>query len=351
MKHIIRIFLPLIAIIVFVNIYFANPDGIQSIDNYPIWMMESNTPRHTNQTSGLSYIGVKDGKKIFLGVDDIGKINRLTIDENLNPPQMEIFEIPFSKEVNDLLYKFKKKDMEDIFYDKKNNRLFLTLEGHEYSSLDPEIYKQKEGIYELTFNNDILNIDSILTMKRLKLPREIYEHTFDNVGFEGLAVTDKYFFLGLENYQAEGKEFTDSTLLYILDRNTDEVKKISTRNLGISTITALYAVNDHLLYGIDRNRKSMFYIKFNDDFSVEKSESREIALSIPGHKDIDRIIGIAPESITFDDNGNIYVATDPWLVFYKPDLADRRKISKEELNNFFEGIPMLYKFGNEFNDL
>ncbi|MEZ4821890.1 MAG: hypothetical protein R2942_05500 [Ignavibacteria bacterium] len=65
MRHIIRVFLPLIAIIVFVNLYFANPDGIQSIGNYPIWMLESNGVRHTNQTSGLTYIGVKDGKKIF----------------------------------------------------------------------------------------------------------------------------------------------------------------------------------------------------------------------------------------------------------------------------------------------
>lgn len=347
MRHILRVFLPLIGIIIFVNVYFAHPDGIQSIDNYPIWMVESNNVRHTNQTSGLSYIGIKDGKKIFLCVDDIGKINKLTIDESLNPPQMEIFEIPFSKEVNDLLYKFKKKDMEDISYDKKNNRLFLTLEGHEYSSLDPEIYKQKEGIYELTFNNDIYTLDTILTMKRLKLPGEIYEHTFDNVGFEGMAVTDNYFFLGLENYQTEGKAFTDSTYLYILDRKTDELKVISTRELKISSITAVYAADDHQIYGIDRNRKSMFYIKFNDDFTVEKSDIREMALPMPGHKDIDRILGIAPESITFDDNGDIYVATDPWLDFYKPDLTDRKKISKEELNNFFEGIPMLYKFRNE----
>ncbi|HMQ70253.1 MAG TPA: hypothetical protein PKA90_14765 [Ignavibacteria bacterium] len=348
MRHIIRVFLPLIAIIVFVNLYFANPDGIQSIGNYPIWMLESNGIRHTNQTSGLTFIGVKDGKKIFLGVDDIGKINKLKIDESLNPPEMEIYEIPFSKEINDLLYKFKKKDMEDIVYDRNNNRLFITLEGHEYSSLDPEIYKQKEGIYELTFNKDIFTLDSMLTMKRLKLPAEIYEHTFDNVGFEGLAVTDNYFFLGLENYQTEGKSFTDSTLLYILDRKTDEVRKISTHDLRISSITALYALDDHYIYGIDRNRKSMFYIKFNDDFTVKESETREMALPIPGHKDIDRVLGIAPESITFDDNGDIYVATDPWLDFYKPDLADRRKISKEELNNFFEGVPIMYKFANEF---
>ncbi|MBP9191815.1 MAG: hypothetical protein KBF96_04630 [Ignavibacteria bacterium] len=348
MKHILRVFLPLIAIFVFVNLYFEHPDGIQPISNYPIWMQESYGGRHTNQTSGLTFIGEKDGKKIFLGVDDIGKINKLTIDERLNPPTMEIFEIPYSKEINDLLYKFKKKDMEDIFYDKKNDRLFLTLEGHEYSSLDPEIYKQKEGIYELTFNNDIFTLDSILTMNRLKLPKEIYEHTFDNIGFEGLAVTDNYFFLGLENYQEEGKGFTDSTLLYVLDRKTDEVVKISTSDLKISTITALFAIDDHNIYGIDRNRKSMFYIKFNDDFTVEESDTRVMALPIPGHMDIDGVLGIAPESITFDENGDIYVATDPWLDFYKPDLAGRKKLSKEELNNFFEGVPILYKFGNVF---
>ncbi len=348
MRHIIRVFLPLIAIIVFVNLYFAHPDGIQPIGNYPIWMKDSEN-KQTDQTSGLCYVGEKEGKKIFISADDIGKINRLEIDETLNPPGLKIIEIAFSEEVNALFQKFKKKDMEDIYFDKPNNKILLAIEGHEYSSLDPQIYRKKEGIYEITFNKDILSFDSILTIKRLTLPDEVYKHTFDNIGFEGFSATENYFFLGLENYQTDGTEFSDSTILYVLNRKTNELKSIGTHDLKISTISGLYSTDDYNLYGIDRNRRSMFYINFNEDFSVNKIEIKEMSLPIPFHNEIDMILGIAPESITFDGQGDIYVAIDPWQNFYRPDYTSKRKLSPDELNNFSNGVPIMYKFKNMFN--
>ena len=347
MKHILRIFMPLIVIIIFVNLYFTHPDGLLPVDNYPIWM-KSQTGERTDQTSGLSYVGMNDGKKIFISADDVGKINRLTIDESINPPGIEITEIAYSDEVNTLFDKFKRKDMEDIFYDKINDKIMLSIEGHEYSSLDPEIYRKKEGIYEITFNNDILTFDSILTIKRMKLPDEVYMHTTDNIGFEGFSATENYLFLGLENYQTANNEFTDSTVLYIVDRSTGELKNVGTKTLKITSISGLYAPDDQTLYGIDRNRRNMFYIKFNEDFSVNKSETMIMDLSIPLHDDINTILGIAPESITFDDDGDIYVSIDPWQKLYKPNVADKKKLSDAELKNFYDGVPMLYKFKNTF---
>lgn len=347
MNQLIRVFIPLIVIIVFVNLYFAHPDGIQPVGNYPIWMKDS-TGIQTDQTSGLSYVGEKDGIKIFISCDDIGKIHRLTIDESKNPPQLTIKEISFSEEVQELFRKFKKTDMEEIFYDKFNNKILLSIEGHEYSSQDPMIYRKKEGIYEITFNKDILTFDTILTIKRLQLPKEVYVHTFDNIGFEGFSATENYFFLGLENLQQDGNEFSDSTILYILNRKTNELKSIGTRELKISTICGLYAADDYNLYGIDRNRRSMFYIKFDENHSVIQNETKEMDLSIPLHKDINRILGIAPESITFDFKGNIYVSIDPWKDFYKPDLTEKKKLSNEELKNFYDNVPIIYKFKNIF---
>ncbi|MEO8447701.1 MAG: hypothetical protein ABI528_09415 [bacterium] len=352
MKHVLRVFLPLIAIIVFVNLYFAHPDGIQPIDNYPIWMKDS-AGMQTSQTSGLSYVGMKDGKKVFISCDDIGKINRLDIDESRIPPSITITEISFSEKVRELFAKFKKTDMEEIVYDRPNNKILLSIEGHEYSSHDPQIYRKKEGIYEITFNKDILTFDSINTIRRLDFPKELYTYTFDNIGFEGFAATENYFFIGLENYQAkvpntDRTEFTDSTVLYIYNRKTNEMKSLGTSELKITSICGLYATDDHNLYGIDRNRRSMFYIKFKDDFTVDKVESEEMDLSIPGHKEINKIIGMAPESITFDEAMNIYVTIDPWRDFYKPDLAEKKKLSNEELKNFYDGVPVMYKFENVF---
>lgn len=347
MRHVLRVLFPLIVIIIFIKFYTGSQGEIESIDNYPIWMKDS-SGKHTDQTSGLFYVGMSNNKKVFISCDDIGKMNRLIVDENVFPPAIEIIEIKFSDSVTSLFKKFKKTDMEEIYYDSLKNKILLSIEGHEYSSYDPEIYRQKEGIYEITFNKDILTFDTLLTIKRLKFPKELYAHTFDNIGFEGFSATDNYFFLGLENFQAKGDVFSDSTILYIFNRKTSELIAIGTKDLQISTICGLYSVDDYNLYGIDRNKKNMFHIKFNPDFTVENIAIKEMNLSVPMHSDINNIIGIAPESITFDNEGNIYVATDPWKDIYKPDISVKKRLSTEELENFYQYIPMMYKFKNPF---
>ena len=348
MRHVLRVLFPLLAIIIFIKFYFGSSDEIMSVDNYPIWMKDS-TGKRTVQTSGLSFIGMNEGKKIFISCDDIGKINRLSVDESINPPHIQITEISFSEQVNSLFQKFKKIDMEDIYYDSTNNKILLSIEGHEYSSYDPEIYRQKEGIYEITFNKDIFKFDTLLTITRMKLPKELYAHTFDNIGFEGFSATENYFFLGLENFQHNGDQFSDSTALYIFNRKTNELKSITTGEYKISTICGLYSIDDYNVYGIDRNSKNMFYISFNPDFTVDQCIVKKIDLSVPMHPDMNNIIGIAPEAITFDNEGNIYVATDPWKDIYKPDIAARKQLSTEELENFYTFVPMMYKFKNQLN--
>ncbi|HMS66197.1 MAG TPA: hypothetical protein PKD83_13220 [Ignavibacteria bacterium] len=348
MKHIFRVFSPLIAILIFVNLYFANTDDLKPIDNYPIWMMDS-AGNKTDQTSGLSFTGELNGKKMFISCDDIGKINRISVDESKNPPVFEFTEIKFSAKVNTLFDKFKKKDMEDIYFDSLNNKIYLAIEGHELSSLDPEIYRKKEGIYELTFNNDILSFDSILTIKRLKFPEVVYRFTHDNIGFEGFSATKNYMFIGLENFQFNGAGFSDSTIIYIFNRKTGLVKSIGTSELKISSVCGLKATDDYNLYGIDRNRKNMFYINFDENFDVNEVKIKRLELSIPMHPDINNIIGVAPESITFDYNNNIYVSIDPWKDIYKPDITQKRKLSNEELDKFYNFVPIMYKFKNDFN--
>lgn len=347
MRHVLRVFVPLIVLIVFVNLYFTHPDGMISVGNYPVWMKDS-SGNHTSQTSGLTYVGEMDGKKVFIAADDIGKLNRLVINERMDPPQMEIYPIAYSEKVTELFNKFKKTDMEDVFYDRFDNKIRLAIEGHEYSSYDPEIYKKKEGIYEITFNKDILTFDSILTIKRMNFPQEVYSHTFDNISFEGFSATENYYFLGLENLSYDGTNFSDSTYIYIIDRRSGELKTLSTRELKISSVCGLYAANDYELYGIDRNRLSLFCIRFNDDFTVNSSETKELILDFPQHRDISGIVGAAPESITFDAKGNIYIALDPWLDYYRPDITARKRLSPEEIKNFSDGVPVMYKFKNPF---
>ena len=343
----LRVLAPLIIIIAFILFTILVNGKVEPIDGYPLWIMDS-SGNHTDQTSGIYYLGTQGAKKVFLTCDDVGKINKLVIDESKTPPEIKIIEISLSNQVEEVFSSFRKKDFEDITFDSKKNEIYISVEGYAYDKKDPLTYKKYEGVYRLSCNIDALKFDSLLTINKLKLPETIFEHTQDNVGLEGIALTDNYLFLGLENCRNELQNFTDSTFLYIVDRKTYEVKTISTKDLKISTICGLFAANDFELYGIDRNARSMFRILFNPDFTVDDIETKEIDLQIPNHKDINQILGVAPESITIDEQDNIYVTVDPWRDFYKPDSQDRKFLTEEEINCFKETIPIIYKFKNPF---
>ena len=343
----LRVLAPLIIIIAFILFTILANGKVEPTDSYPLWIIDS-SGNHTDQTSGIYYLGTHDAKKVFLTCDDIGKLNKLIIDESKTPPSIVIKEISLSNQVKKIFSNFRKRDFEGIAFDKKRNKIYLSVEGYAYDKKDPTTYKKYEGVYVLSCNRDALKFDSLLTIIKLKLPSTIFEYTQDNVGLEGIALTDNYLFLGLENCRNELQNFTDSTFLYIVDRKTNEVITISTKDLNISTICGLYAVNDFELYGIDRNSRSMFRVLFNLDFMVDDIAKKEIDLQIPNHKDINQILGIAPESITLDEQNNIYVTVDPWRDYYKPDSQDRKYLSEEELNYFKETIPIIYKFKNPF---
>ena len=92
----------------------------------------------------------------------------------------------------------------------------------------------------------------------------------------------------------------------------------------------------------------MFHILFDNEFNIVSCKIKPLDLSTPGHPEINDVLGFAPESVTFDNDKNIYISIDPWKEIYKPDIAQRKKLSQEELDNFYSFVPIIYKFKNEF---
>jgi hypothetical protein len=343
----LRVLTPLFLIFLFIT-YTEFLDGkAEPVDNYPYWLKDA-AGLYTDQTSGISYLGIKDTHKVFLTCDDVGKISRISIREDIYPPDIRIQNIELSEQVRSFLAPYKKLDFEEIYADKGNNKIYLSIEGFAFDKNNPLQFKDYEGIFELSVNKGLMEFDSILTISKLHLPPVVFEHTGDNIGFEGLGVTDKHFFIGLENFQQVPGEFSDSTFIYVYDRSSGDVKTVSTSAAGIGTICGLYAVNDYEVYGIDRNARRMFYILFKPDYSIEKADLIEMDLEIPNHPDINKILGTSPESITMDDAGKIYSVVDPWKDFYKPDLQEKKQLSVQELENFSKFIPIIYKFNNPF---
>ncbi|MGB9665167.1 MAG: hypothetical protein ACPL25_09670, partial [Ignavibacteria bacterium] len=198
--------------------------------------------------------------------------------------------------------------------------------------------------YEIHFKNDNVFSNKIIGISKVNFPdwEEISKFTDQNVGFEGLAVSKTKIFLGLEGFLF-GQIFLDSTMVYIIDKNSKRlIKEISTKNLGIHTICGLYAVDDYRIYGIDRNQQNFFEIKFDEKYNPISVEIVKLELPVPKRRDLKYVAAI--ESISLDDENNVYVIDDPWKKFYVPDNEILNQLNKEDQENFKNFIPLLFKY-------
>ncbi|MBX7046931.1 MAG: hypothetical protein K1X86_13960 [Ignavibacteria bacterium] len=322
---------------------------IEPAEGYPIWM-KSPEGKFSLQTSGLFYLGRQGQKKFFLSANDNGRIDRISLDESFSPPKFDGQVLHFEVASTAKFFaELAKMDFEDIVYDKVTNRILVSIEGN--SDFVPPrrvSYQKTEGLYELEFNKTILDCDTLKKVKKIPLPEELFLYTNDNVTFEGFAITDNHIYLGLENITDVNSQFSDSTYLYIMDRNTRAIKKISSKLFNVRSITGLCAKDDFTLYGVDRESKKLFYVKFNPDFSIKEHKEKPFDLPMPGHPDfsMDKMTGV--EAIAVDDEGNIYTDVDPWSDLYKPDLTPKALLSEEEKINITKLIPVLYKYKNPF---
>ncbi len=309
-----------------------NSSRLELNEGFPIWLKDGH--EHTDQTSGITFIGEKNGKKFFLICDDIGKIHRIS----LNGSKLKIETIKFDKSVEKFLDNFEKKDFEEIVYDRKTGNVFLSIEGN-----GPD-YKREVGLYILKFKNDDVFSDEIVKIEKVNFQDwdAITRFTSNNIGFEGVGVSDTKIFLGLEGFQF-GDLFLDSTVIYVIDKNSKKlIKEISTKDLKIYTICGLYAVNDYKLFGIDRNQQNFFEIKFNKNYEVEYSQIVKLDLPVPGNKELKYVAAI--ESITLDNENYVYVVDDPWKKFYIPPSYILDQLSEKDRENFKTFIPLLFKY-------
>lgn len=301
---------------------------------YPRWL--KNGDYKTDQTSGIAFIGLNEFKdKVFLLADDIGDIHRLTISKDTI---FSFVKLAFSKEVEEFLSPMRKKDFEEIFFDKHTGNVYISIEGNK-----PEPRKYA-GIYKLVFSDFSPYSDTIIAMEKLNVQPEdrFYKYIDNNIGFEGASADERYFFFGLEGFQ-KNNTFADSTILYIVDKKTLLIQKeISTKELGIATICGLYSDKNYSLWGIDRNRQTVFHIEFEQNLSIANYRLLGFISRIPGHNDMSYIAAI--ESITMDNNGYLYLVDDPWKQFYIPIEFELSKLDEETVSNFKKFIPIIYRY-------
>jgi len=308
--------------------------SIEKADKFPLWLKDGES--HTDQTSGIVYLGkTSDGSKTFLLADDIGKLNYLEIDKN---SAIRLTDINYSDEVNQFLKQFPKKDFEDLTYDKHTGDVYLSIEGN------GKTFREYVGIYKLIFRNNDLHSRELISIKKVQITPEdqFLKYTEKNIGYEGLAVDQKYLYLGLE----AGNEIpilSENSYIFIVDKKTYRIiKQIDTKNLAIRSICGLYAVDDNKLIGIDRNSKKIFYINFDDSLNIKHSAETPVHTNIPLYPDLDYIASL--ESITMDDDKNIYIIDDPWKSQFIPSESVLEKVDLNTVENFKKYIPVIFKY-------
>lgn len=306
-----------------------------SIENlYPRWLIGNGY--HTEQTSGITYIGSnKENEKFFLLADDIGKIHRMKI---TNDTSFSFTSICFSEAVLWYFNDFPKLDFEEIAYDKYTGDLYLSIEGNE------DNYKDFVGIYKISFINDDLFGSAIVNIEKLNIQpeSEFYKYTQWNIGYEDLAVDSNYLYLGLEGF-VNDKEYTDSTIILVVDKNNLTITtEISTKELGIHTIGGLYADNNFNLWGVDRNNRRLFMLELSEDLEIIDTTSWKLKPTVPGYPEIGYIGSL--ESITFDNAGYIYLVDDPWRKFFIPPDNVLVKLDSQTISNFASYIPIIFKY-------
>jgi hypothetical protein len=301
---------------------------------YPQWLSAGDY--HTDQTSGIAYLNTdKNGYKNFLLADDIGKIHHLVLSDT---GVVSIRPVNLSDEVKNYFSVFPKEDFEDIIYDKYTNSVYLSVEGNLPSPAD------FTGIFRLNFAGNNVFSDSIISVTKLDIkPVSLFrKYLSANIAYEGITADENYLYLGLEGFQ-EGKLFADSTIIFVVNKKSlNIVKEINTKKYGIHTICGLYSDKNSSLYGIDRNNKKIFHLLLNDEIEITNADTVSISTGIPGYSTIPYVASL--ESITLDEDGNIYMVDDPWKTFFIPPDDVLGRLDTNTVANFKKYIPVIFKF-------
>jgi len=301
---------------------------------FPIWLKDGS--QRTDQTSGITFIGFKGTEKFFLICDDIGDIYHMKLKEN----KVKLEKVKLDEKVKKVLKHYDKWDFEEIVYDTKLNKVYLSVEGNGPNFMD------EAGLFELIFKDNDIFQDEIKEIKKIEFPewKILSEHFKPNIAFEGVAVSENRLFLGLEGTSV-GELFLDSTFLYVVDKKSLKIiREIHTKNLKIHTICGLYAKDDFNLLGIDRNNKNLFLLKFDKDYSVLESTIHPLNLHVPGNANLQYVSAI--ESITMDSENYFYAIDDPWKKFYIPPTEILRQLKPVDAKNYRDFIPLLFKFNS-----
>jgi hypothetical protein len=307
-------------------------------EDYPLWIKQDEI--HSNQTSGITFIKEENCKRYFLIADDIGDLHSLVIDHQNN---LELNSITFSDSVQSFISQLPKADFEEITFDQHTKSFYLSIEGN------GKEYQNHVGIYKIEFTSGDIPFTEVTKLSKINFePEDLFlKYTKPNIGYEGFAVDENYFYLGLEGF-TENYQFADSAVIFIAIKSENKIiKEISTKDLNIHTICGLFSDQNYSLWGIDRNKRKIFHINFDENFEIIDFNTYDCATNIPGYKEYN--YNPSFESITIDSSGFLYLVDDPWREAFIPSEDILNKLDEQTVKNFKELIPTIFRYKIKLN--
>ncbi len=334
-----------IALLVIASAAAAEPAYVEGPElvpraGWPVWLKDYRQGTRTYETSGLAYAGRDDdGNHCFFLADDIGFLRFCRVKEP--GCELHLEDVGFHPSFLDSLAGIDALDFEALALDppatlRDTLRGLLTLEGR---GQDP---RKGTRLIRIQLSRGEPGWQVTYLGNALADNRYWLDSTGSNRGLEGVAITEDFFYLGLETIERASNFNIDGTVLFIYDRRAERISAHRTDSFGIYSICGLAARGDTVTVVLDRNRQSLDVLCWDAEERGRLLSCHRFPLDLPAPDGL-RYGVPSVEGVAIDDEGDIWCVTDPWHGHYQAIGA-----APESLLVYLAAeIPMLYRYDGD----
>lgn len=335
---------------------------------WPVWIKDRATGDRTEKTSDVVFAGREaDGARSFFLADEIGLLRwcRVSQRDDTGRVTLRLERVAIGSSFSEALRDHALWDFEALALIPHvplgpgvgaavdSIGAWLSLEGHGTR------YREQTNVFDVVLRRQgpAGNVpgatahagDDPIPSWRIEARGEAFPggHFWDGQvgadrGIAGIGVASRLAYLGLSRGDAGPEISTAGTVIYVYDRELRRVAYVGTRRLGIYSAGGIDAWSDTLSVVLDRERASIFVLRWNAAVPGEVTEAYRFPLDLPGPGGF-RYTLPRVDGVTVDDVGDLWCVTDPERGRSRAAAAAPESV----LVYLAAEIPMLYRFPGE----
>jgi hypothetical protein len=336
-------------------------DTVHPCPGWPVWLKDFHRDTRTEKTSDIAYAGRDpEGRRCFFLADEIGQLRfcRVAQAGDSGEVDLRIEDVGIGPSLLESLPLDRSWDFEGLGLDLNTGHRA----DHSWYGAGPwAVPDSVDGVLSIEGQGTTAEEDTRLLAIRLRTApgapgaasRWHIESLGDvipgarfwrgqikpDLGFEGVAISPGYYWFGLESLEERDELHTRGSVLYIYDRASGQIGTLPTRDWGIHTICGLAAPSDTVTIVADRNRQSLFVLRWARGTPGRLTARFRFPLDLPAPGGFRYAIPTV-EGVAVDEGGDFWCVIDPWRGHYQPVGAAPESV----LVYLAAEIPMLYRF-------